>query len=222
MATTVEYLPWNASFETGIPEIDSQHQRLVELVNALASHLAFQSDAPTLIRILDELEDYVTLHFRTEEAIWHRHLEGDALEVAHGQSHEGFVRKVRELRARVDSMSIDDAFEEILSYLSHWLAIHILEADRRMALVVRALDSGASLDAAKGMASEAAAGAARTLVEAVMTIYDKLASRTVQLTREINRRQLAEHELNTAIEELRKAKEQAQAANLARSVSSPP
>ena len=44
MIDTIEIFPWNANFETGIAEIDSQHQRLVELLNLLVSHLTQQSE----------------------------------------------------------------------------------------------------------------------------------------------------------------------------------
>ena len=44
----VEVFPWNTNFETGIAQIDEQHKRLVDLLNLLAGHLAFRSDAPTL------------------------------------------------------------------------------------------------------------------------------------------------------------------------------
>lgn len=58
MTPAVEIFPWNRNFETGIELIDGQHKRLVELLNILVGHIAFQSDAPTLNKIFDELKDY--------------------------------------------------------------------------------------------------------------------------------------------------------------------
>ena len=36
----IDIFPWNDSFDTGLPEIDEQHRRLVQLLNTLASHIA--------------------------------------------------------------------------------------------------------------------------------------------------------------------------------------
>jgi len=33
---SVEVFPWNKNFEVGVPLIDEQHQKLVELLNVLA------------------------------------------------------------------------------------------------------------------------------------------------------------------------------------------
>ena len=57
MITQVEIFPWDANFETGITVIDEQHKTLVSLLNTLVSHLAFQSDAPTLNAVFDQLRD---------------------------------------------------------------------------------------------------------------------------------------------------------------------
>ncbi len=43
-----EIFPWNDNFATGIEAIDSQHHKLVDLLNKLASHMAFGSDEATL------------------------------------------------------------------------------------------------------------------------------------------------------------------------------
>ena len=50
-----------------------------------------------------------------------------------------------------------------------------------MALTVQALERGLTLGEAKQSADETMSGAMRTLIEAVLTMYDKLANRTVQM-----------------------------------------
>jgi hypothetical protein len=39
---SVEVFPWHKNFEIGVPLIDEQHQRLVELLNVLAELLLYQ------------------------------------------------------------------------------------------------------------------------------------------------------------------------------------
>jgi hemerythrin-like metal-binding protein len=200
MTGKVEIFPWNDNFKTGIEEIDLQHRRLIELLNLLVSHLAYQADVPTLNAIFDELRDYTVVHFQTEERIWEKHFHGDPWLSWHKSSHTGFIEKVIALKNQEGSRSLDDIIEEIVTFLTHWLALHILESDRRMAKVVLALPSGTSLEHAKKVADEEMSGSTRVLIDTIMAMYDKLANGTVQLTREINKRIKAEQELALARE----------------------
>lgn len=209
----VEIFPWNENFATGIEIIDEQHQRLVELLNVLVGHLAFQSDAPTLNKIFDELKNYTVVHFATEEGIWHKHFKNDPWDEWHKNAHEDFVTKLLEIKAKETEETSDEVIEEIVSFLTHWLALHIIESDKRMAKVVLALPSGISLEQAKDLANKEMAGATRVLIATVMGMYDKLANRTIQLTREINRRIKAEDELRAAKAEMTRLRDEAVSAS---------
>ncbi|MEW6678317.1 MAG: bacteriohemerythrin [Pseudomonadota bacterium] len=195
MVDNVEIFPWNENFATGIALIDEQHRKLVGLINKLVSHLAYQSDAPSLNAVFEELKDYTEVHFSTEMAIWRAHFEGDSWQKWHDHAHDDFIGSVLKIKATEATRPFDDVIEEIVRFLTHWLAYHILEADKRMAKVVLALPSGMSLAKAKEMANDEMAGSTKVLIDTVMTMYDQLANRTVQLTREINRRKQAEAEL---------------------------
>ncbi len=213
----IEIFPWNENFSTGIEEIDVQHKRLIELLNILVSHLAFQSEAPALNKVFEELKDYTAVHFSTEERIWHRYFNNDAWESWHQDAHHDFVAKVIELKEKESSETSDQVIEEIVSFLTHWLALHIIESDKRMAKVALAMPTGISLERAKEMANKEMTGATRVLIDTVMSMYDNLANRTIQMTREINRRVKVEEELRLAQAEQVRLKEEAVAATQAKS-----
>jgi len=198
MIAQIEIFPWNENFKTGIPEIDQQHKRLIDLLNQLVSHLAFQSDAPTLNTVFEELKNYAVEHFKTEEAIWHRHFPDDPWEISHRRAHDNFVDEVFRLKALEGTKPFDDVIEGIVTFLTSWLAYHILESDKRLAKVVLALPSGMSLEQAKELANNEMSGATKALIDTVMAMYDNLAHRTVLLTREINKRRVAERDLELA------------------------
>ena len=191
----VEIFPWNENFSTGIDEIDEQHKRLVDLLNILVGHLAFQSDSPALERIFEELKSYTVLHFASEERIWSQYFNDDPWEKWHKDAHADFIANVLELKKNASGKTEDEVIESIVSFLTHWLALHIIESDRRMAKVVLAMPSGISLARAKEMANLEMSGATRVLIDTVMGMYDKLANRTIQMTREINTRIKAEKAL---------------------------
>lgn len=58
MPNQLEIFPWDENFETGIDEIDAQHRNLVRLLNVLVGHLAFQSGAPEIDKVFEELKAY--------------------------------------------------------------------------------------------------------------------------------------------------------------------
>lgn len=193
-----DIFPWNANFATGIDAIDRQHRKLVDLLNKLASHMAFGSDELTLYAVFDELADYTVYHFKTEEDIWQQNLGDDALTHAHQASHANFLAKVADVRAVSGALSREDAIEELVTFLTHWLAFHILEDDTHMAHIVLGVQRGLSMAAAKEAASSEMKGAARVLIEAVLSMYDSLSSRTLALLREVNQRRRTEVKLRLA------------------------
>jgi diguanylate cyclase (GGDEF)-like protein/hemerythrin-like metal-binding protein/PAS domain S-box-containing protein len=198
LAPHSQIFPWNDNFATGIGTIDEQHRKLVDLLNKLALHLAQGSDELTLSGVFDDLTDYTVYHFSTEEAIWDKYFGDDELLVSHRATHENFVGEVGRLRVLLATHDRDQAVEEIISFLTHWLAFHILETDAQMAQIVLRLQSGMSLDDAKQAVGQHMQGAAHVLVQAVLQMYDSLSTRTLALLREIKQRRQAEAKLRLA------------------------
>jgi diguanylate cyclase (GGDEF)-like protein/hemerythrin-like metal-binding protein/PAS domain S-box-containing protein len=194
----IQIFPWNSNFETGIARIDDQHQKLVELLNLLASHLAHQSGSIQLHAVFDELAAYAVHHFETEESIWAEFLQDDPWEATHRAVHGGFIQAVLDLKSKKSGLPFDEVVEEILKFLTHWLVFHILEDDMRMAMVVLALKEGKTRPQAKEHADQSMRGAMRVLIDSILVMYDTLSARSLQLTREIIIRQKTEAKLRLA------------------------
>lgn len=193
--TPADIFPWNENFQTGIQVVDDQHRKLVELLNKLAGRLAFGVNEPELTSIFDELADYAVYHFKTEEGVWRKYLPDDELTVKHTETHQSFVSEVLKLREKQSSQTIEQVIEEIVVFLTHWLAFHILEADKHLAKVVLSVQQGLPLPDAKDKARMEMSGALRVLIETILTMYDTLSTRTLQLMREVTERQRAEERL---------------------------
>jgi diguanylate cyclase (GGDEF)-like protein/hemerythrin-like metal-binding protein/PAS domain S-box-containing protein len=200
MNESLEIFPWNENLATGIPQIDEQHKRLVHLLNMLASGLVYKADTLDLNNIFNELTEYAVYHFQTEESTWHHFLAGDTWETAHKKSHESFVADVIKLKEEENSRPLHDVLEDVLSFLTHWLAFHILESDKRMTKVVLAVQSGMPLEQAKQLAHQEMSGAAEMLVETVLSMYDSLSSRTLQLMKEVIERKKAEQKARALVQ----------------------
>lgn len=192
MITEIEVFPWNKNFETGITVIDNQHKKLVSLLNELASHLAYHSDVLTLNAVFKELTDYAVYHFQTEEAVWGQFFSQSDLELKHKETHNSFITEMLKIKAEEQTTPLEEVIEDILSFLTHWLVFHILDSDKRMAKVVLAMQSGLPLEQAIDQAKQDMNEVIKLLIESILSMYDNLSSRTLQLAKEIAARYKAE------------------------------
>jgi hypothetical protein len=199
---SIDIFPWDDNFNTGLPKVDEQHRKLVQLLNVLASHVAFQSEIPQLNEIFEELADYTVYHFQTEEEIWKTYLGDDPAEVEHRATHARFVAEVARLKAELGTKPLTELTEEALAFLARWLASHILETDRYMAYTVLAMQDDLPLDAAKQRAKEQMGGATRALIDIILSIYSTLSTNTLRLMRELAAHREAETELKQTRDQL--------------------
>lgn len=193
-----EIFPWNEHFETGISSVDDQHRVLVRLLNRLAGYHVHQADVGSLSAIFDELASYAAYHFESEEAIWAEHLGADAWESGHRESHAQFVAELLRLKSEERHKPIDQVVGSVTGFLTRWLVSHILESDMRMAKAVLAIRSGMSVPDAKARAESEMRSISGVLIETILSMYDCLASRTMDLTKEVIERKRAEQELRLA------------------------
>ena len=208
-----EVFPWNINFETGVPLIDEQHKKLVDLLNKLAAHLANKADPVELNKVFAELASYADHHFKSEEDIWFPHFKEDMWYVSHKCVHDTFLTRVVELKEEEGSKPLDEVIEDILQFLTHWLAHHILDSDKRLAKALRAIESGLTLDQAKKRADQEMSGSMEVLIETVLSMYDTLSSRTLDLMRETTERKQTEKALRESEAKLNVAMAEAVAAN---------
>jgi len=188
-----EIFPWNDNFETGIDLIDEQHKQLINILNKLAEHLAYRSNEVILNNIFNELADYADYHFKTEEQIWKASLKGDEWLAQHEQTHQSFISEVIALKE--EDKPLDDVIQNIVSFLSKWLAYHILDSDMRMSIAVKAIDAGESIEQSKISAEKMMSGSMKVFINTVLTMYDRLSLSTLDLLREKVLREQAEKEL---------------------------
>lgn len=193
-----EIFPWCKNFETGIQGIDEQHKKLVEILNRLAGHLANMSNEIILNNIFDELAAYADYHFSSEEKIWCEYFADDSWYSEHKDTHGTFIGDV--LKLKNSDKTLDETILDIVSFLSQWLAYHILDTDKRMAKGVLAMQEGLSLEDAKARADAEMQGSMRVLINTVLTMYDSLSTRTLDLMREKTLRKRAEEELKLSQE----------------------
>lgn len=184
----LEIFPWDNNFNTGLPNVDKQHRKLVDLLNLLASNVAFGSENKVLDTIFDELSEYAVYHFETEELDWREYLGNDYAVIEHEKKHQSFIQEVVDLKKSLEIKPLSEVAEETLGFLASWLASHILESDRYLAYLSVALKEGLTMEDARSRANELMGGATRALIDIILSIYSSLSRNTLRLMHE-----LAEH-----------------------------
>lgn len=128
-------IDWQPSFSVGHPELDQDHQNLVELINTLHEAWEAGEDLTVLAGIFGELQMYTDYHFRREESLL------EACDYAHldeqRRAHAALRQSVEDFRARhLADRSSPVLTIEIEDFLKTWMMHHILEEDMRYRPVV--------------------------------------------------------------------------------------
>ena len=131
----MKFFYWNANFETGIPQIDLQHRRLVDLINALAAAIADSGKLPEIEALISQLIDYAVVHFADEERLMDRAPLPEEEKVLHRRAHRGFVEKAKEI-CQHPGLQRAEISEQVLEFLTTWLISHILRSDMKIGLAL--------------------------------------------------------------------------------------
>ncbi|HYH38834.1 MAG TPA: bacteriohemerythrin [Azospirillum sp.] len=136
MAGTIdryELLTWDDTLSVGVPEMDGEHQVLVSLYNDAARAFAAGCGREEKRKLLNELDTYAFYHFGMEEALMRVCRYPKARE--HGGEHASFRRELAELKAELDSLEDEDAFEQhALTFIRTWISRHIQGSDKALGL----------------------------------------------------------------------------------------
>jgi diguanylate cyclase (GGDEF)-like protein/hemerythrin-like metal-binding protein/PAS domain S-box-containing protein len=129
-------IQWTAAMITGIPEIDREHRKLVEIAAAFGK----AGNAESSKVALAALADYTKYHFSREASLMHGH--GIRATARHLGEHKAFIDRLAEIRTAFDkdaSMGNQDIVDLVIS----WLREHIMVADKKLARELRAAGYGA-------------------------------------------------------------------------------
>lgn len=123
-----EPLVWDPSFSVGVPVFDTQHQVLFNIINDLQEACVSEASQADFLRIIHELYEYSTSHFRDEEAILTKK-QCPQLGTQQMQ-HAIFLDYVIDLEAKVKANS-GTINEDILTFLKVWWEEHVLKIDKQ-------------------------------------------------------------------------------------------
>jgi diguanylate cyclase (GGDEF)-like protein/hemerythrin-like metal-binding protein len=174
---------WDAHFETGLAEIDKQHQYLVHIINQFGSLLAENTvHIEDVSRLYNQLADYAVYHFREEEKTMLECKLSDLHLNRHILIHKGFLDEVTSIYSNISMDKLDNA-QTLLKYLIHWLAYHLLGEDQDMANQIKAIQSGMSPREAYKKLEQERNSATAPLLEALNGLFEQVSLRNKDLKR---------------------------------------
>ena len=123
-------IEWNNDLSVGVEEIDTDHKELISIINKIIGEI--DKDKDLLLAHFDELENYTRYHFSREEKLMisqcltseDRHMVKE-----HIKEHHLFIKKIPELRKKIEFAASSDISYEAIDFLVGWLLNHIIEKD---------------------------------------------------------------------------------------------
>jgi len=121
-------IDWEDKFSVNIPEIDSQHKKLLDIINTLYKAFKAGKAKKEVKKILNDLVGYTSYHFGTEERYFDQfnYPENDV----HKEEHDKLTAQVLEFQKNIDSGKVTLS-AEIMEFLKTWLEEHILHSDKK-------------------------------------------------------------------------------------------
>ena len=122
-------MEWSAALSVGFGEIDRQHQRLIEIANALNAAMQTGEGTSAVGRILNELVDYTVKHFAYEENLMRQQGYRDINN--HLAEHKKLIDDVSAYKRQFESGHNNTI--ELLGFVRDWLVKHIMKTDLALA-----------------------------------------------------------------------------------------
>jgi hemerythrin len=128
-------LQWTEQFETGDPDIDSQHKMLIDYINRLEEMSRTtnpdRTEAEFLLNLVDFVENYTKVHFSHEENCMARH-RCPAYE-KNKSAHQEFLQFFQRFKYRFENEGCrPDILKELHDTCSAWIQGHILRIDTQL------------------------------------------------------------------------------------------
>ncbi|MCW2311974.1 GGDEF domain-containing protein [Rhodoferax antarcticus] len=174
----MEAFRWDHWYVTGLPAVDEQHHYLVDIINQFGQSLmqAQGANPEEIERLFQELARYTQYHFSEEEALMVQS-DMDARHLAHHtREHAQFLQDVVQMRGE---LLVNDrrSATALLSYLTNWLAYHILGTDQMMARLMKARAEGISADEAYESSQQNKDPATAILLQAMSHLVEQISDR---------------------------------------------
>ena len=123
-------IEWRKEFETGVSEVDHEHQELVGLINDLHEALGADTKKDEIAAFLGDVFAKISAHFALEETVMRKHDYDQYAE--HKADHEKLLDDLRDIMDDFESDQ-DLDYKNVLGAAVHdWCVNHFKTKDARL------------------------------------------------------------------------------------------
>ena len=119
---------WDENYSVNVREIDSQHKKLIAIINELNGCITDGSDKNVVEKILIDLAEYTAFHFSSEEKYFALYNYPNTN--FHMQQHTLLIDQLKEYINKYKN-GIKDFAPTLLNFLKDWLTNHIVGSDKK-------------------------------------------------------------------------------------------
>jgi hemerythrin-like metal-binding protein len=134
-AVAPKAVTWSEQYSVGVASIDSEHQKLIGLLNDLHAAMMSGQGRTVMGKVLDGLSAYTVTHFAHEEGLMRLHAYPAYL--PHKAEHDKLVKQVKSLQEEFRGGNATISLE-VMSFLQDWLVNHIVGVDKKYTVHMKA------------------------------------------------------------------------------------
>lgn len=121
------HFEWKPGYSVNVKILDEQHKKLFETVDNLYQSILGGKGKQNLPEIFKQLNEYVNIHFVTEEKYFKQFGYEESDE--HMAIHEKFRKDLSAMEAHADDEDFNAV--KLLNFLENWWIDHVLDVDKR-------------------------------------------------------------------------------------------
>lgn len=123
-------IEWRKEFETGVAEVDHEHQELVGLINDLHEALGTDADRERIAAFLGDVFAKISAHFALEETVMRKHSYDEYGD--HKADHEKLLDDLRDIMDDFESGQDVDYKDALGAAVRDWFVNHFKTKDARL------------------------------------------------------------------------------------------
>lgn len=122
-------MDWQETLSVGVPTIDTEHKKLVSLLNDLHTAMREGKSKEAMGVVLNGLITYTATHFGTEEKLMTKHAYPAYAE--HKKQHDDLVKQALDVKAAFEAGKTGVNME-LMTFLKDWVQTHIVGTDKKL------------------------------------------------------------------------------------------